>query len=78
MPRVRLRLESDGQEEGLVNADEIRGGVNALEDEGHREAPAMIPMLHVHPSRAAMIRKPKQLEVEPWVPVSDYIDRFGN
>jgi transglutaminase-like putative cysteine protease len=39
---------------------------------------AMILMLHVHPSRAAMIRKPKQLEVEPWVPVSDYIDCFGN
>jgi len=39
---------------------------------------AMILMLHVHPSRAAMIRKPELLEVEPWVPVSDYIDCFGN
>ena len=39
---------------------------------------AMILMLHLHPSRAAMIRKPEQLEVEPWVPVSDYIDCFGN
>lgn len=39
---------------------------------------AMILMLHVHPSRAAMIRKPERLEVEPWVPVSDYIDCFGN
>jgi transglutaminase-like putative cysteine protease len=39
---------------------------------------AMILMLHVHPSRVAMIRKPEQLEVKPWVPASDYIDCFGN
>jgi transglutaminase-like putative cysteine protease len=39
---------------------------------------AMVLMLHVHPSRAAAIRKPERLEVEPWVPVSDYTDSFGN
>jgi transglutaminase-like putative cysteine protease len=39
---------------------------------------AMVVMLHVHPSRAAIIRKPEQLEVEPRVPVSGYIDSFGN
>jgi hypothetical protein len=39
---------------------------------------AMVLMLHVHPSRAAMIRQPERLEVEPWVPVSEYTDSFGN
>lgn len=39
---------------------------------------AMVLMLHVHPSRAAMIRKPERLEVDPWVPVSNYTDSFGN
>ena len=39
---------------------------------------AMVLMLHVHPSRGAMIRKSEQLEVEPWVPVSEYTDSFGN
>jgi transglutaminase-like putative cysteine protease len=39
---------------------------------------AMVLMLYVHPSHASTIRKPERLEVEPWVPVSDYIDSFGN
>ena len=39
---------------------------------------AMVLMLHVHPSRGAMIRKSEQLEVDPRVPVSEYTDSFGN
>lgn len=39
---------------------------------------AMVLMLHVHPSRLAMIRKPERLEVDPWTSVSDYTDSFGN
>jgi hypothetical protein len=33
---------------------------------------AMVLMLHMHPSRAAMIRKPEHLEVEPWNPGARY------
>jgi transglutaminase-like putative cysteine protease len=39
---------------------------------------AMLMMLYVHPSRAASIREPERLEVEPNVPISEYIDSFGN
>jgi transglutaminase-like putative cysteine protease len=39
---------------------------------------AMVLMLYVHPSRAATIRTPERLDVVPWVPVSNYIDSFGN
>ena len=39
---------------------------------------ATLMMLYVHPSRASSIREPERLEVEPDVPVSEYIDSFGN
>jgi transglutaminase-like putative cysteine protease len=38
----------------------------------------MILMLYLHPSVAARVRKPERLEVEPRVPVSEYIDLYGN
>jgi transglutaminase-like putative cysteine protease len=39
---------------------------------------ATLMMLYVHPSRAPTIREPERLEVEPDVPISEYIDSFGN
>jgi transglutaminase-like putative cysteine protease len=39
---------------------------------------AMLLMLYLHPSRASMLRKPESVEVEPRVPISEYIDSFGN
>lgn len=39
---------------------------------------AVVLMLHVHPSRLWSLREPEQFEVEPSVPVSHYIDSFGN
>lgn len=39
---------------------------------------AVALMLHVHPSRTWTLRNPEQFEVEPNVPVSHYIDAFGN
>ncbi len=38
----------------------------------------MVLMLFVHPSRAADLRGPEELRVAPDVPVSFYIDLFGN
>jgi transglutaminase-like putative cysteine protease len=42
------------------------------------EPAAMILMLYLHPSRTATTRKPDRLEVEPNLPVSEYIDGYGN
>jgi transglutaminase-like putative cysteine protease len=42
------------------------------------EPAAMVLMLYLHPSRAPTIRQPERLEVEPRVPVSEYIDGYGN
>ena len=39
---------------------------------------AMVAMLHVHPSRIRDLREPDELCVRPPVPVSDYVDSFGN
>jgi transglutaminase-like putative cysteine protease len=39
---------------------------------------AVLLMLSVHPSRAWAIRKPERLEVQPDVPVSEFVDTFGN
>ena len=39
---------------------------------------AMVVMLYVHPSRASTIRQAERLEVEPRVPISEYVDGFGN
>ena len=38
----------------------------------------MVLMLYVHPSRAGDLRSPEKLVVEPNVPVTDFIDLFGN
>ncbi len=45
------------------------------------EVPTPTPMLlllYVHPSRAACLRRPDRLHVEPAVPVEEFIDGFGN
>lgn len=39
---------------------------------------AMVVLLYVHPSRASTLRTPEHFEVEPSVPVSEFIDSFGN
>ena len=38
----------------------------------------MLLMLNVHPSRACDLLKPDQLQVSPLVPVTRYLDAFGN
>jgi transglutaminase-like putative cysteine protease len=43
--------------------------------------PAPCPMtllLYVHPSRAADLRRPDQVHVEPPLPVEEFLDPFGN
>ena len=42
------------------------------------EPTAIVLMLSLHPSRAAMIRQPEHLEVQPDVAVAEFIDAFGN
>jgi transglutaminase-like putative cysteine protease len=45
----------------------------------HLPAPApMLLMLSTHPDRAASIRRPGGIRVEPDVPVEAFTDRFGN
>jgi transglutaminase-like putative cysteine protease len=39
---------------------------------------AMVTLLHVHPSRASNLLEPDELQTEPKVEVSTYIDSFGN
>jgi transglutaminase-like putative cysteine protease len=39
---------------------------------------AVMMLLYLHPSRAATLRQSERIEVEPAVPVSDFIDSFGN
>jgi transglutaminase-like putative cysteine protease len=39
---------------------------------------AVLMLLYVHPSRSASLRRAERIEVEPAVPVSDFIDSFGN
>jgi transglutaminase-like putative cysteine protease len=39
---------------------------------------AMLLVLRLHHTRAATIRKPEQLQVEPPLVLSEYIDTFGN
>lgn len=38
----------------------------------------MVLMLYVHPSRAADIRQPERLVIEPQVPVDEFSDIYGN
>ena len=42
------------------------------------EPAAMILMLYTHPLRSPTIRKPEHLQIEPFVPVTDFIDAYGN
>ena len=45
------------------------------------ELPAPTPMLlmlFTHPSRAANLRHPEKLQIEPYMPVQEYTDTFGN
>jgi transglutaminase-like putative cysteine protease len=39
---------------------------------------AMVSMLSVHPSRAADLRAPDEMGIEPAVPLTNYMDVFGN
>ena len=39
---------------------------------------AMVALLHVHPSRAADLRAPDELHVEPGTQVESFMDSFGN
>jgi transglutaminase-like putative cysteine protease len=39
---------------------------------------AMVALLNVHPSRAADLRAPDELRVEPEVKIESFIDSFGN
>jgi transglutaminase-like putative cysteine protease len=38
----------------------------------------IVAMLHVHPSRERDLVEPDELKLEPWVPITSYIDTFGN
>ncbi len=38
----------------------------------------MVALLHVHPSRDSDLLEPDELRIEPSVPVTTYIDSFGN
>ena len=38
----------------------------------------IVAMLHVHPSREPDLLEPDELKLDPAVPVSSYIDTFGN
>jgi transglutaminase-like putative cysteine protease len=39
---------------------------------------AVVHLLHVHPSRRADLVEPERLATEPYLPVEEYHDRFGN
>jgi transglutaminase-like putative cysteine protease len=39
---------------------------------------AMVALLNVHPSRAHDLLEPDELQIEPNIPVTSYIDSFGN
>ena len=39
---------------------------------------AMVALLNVHPSRVADLRAPDEIRVEPWTPVENFLDGFGN
>ena len=38
----------------------------------------MLLMLYIHPSRAGFLRETDQVYLEPWVPVEEFTDPFGN
>ncbi len=39
---------------------------------------AVAVLLYVHPSLACTLRTPERFEVEPRVPISEFVDSFGN
>jgi len=39
---------------------------------------ALIALLHVHPSREADLLEPDEIVTEPGLPLTSYIDSFGN
>lgn len=41
-------------------------------------ATPMLLMLYVHPSREHQLREPEVIHIEPSVPISEFIDGFGN
>jgi transglutaminase-like putative cysteine protease len=38
----------------------------------------MVALLHVHPSRKLDLRAPDEMHTDPWTPVENYHDSFGN
>jgi transglutaminase-like putative cysteine protease len=44
----------------------------------HPAPTPIIAMLYLHPSRRPSIRRGEYLLIDPHVPVSEYVDRFGN
>lgn len=45
------------------------------------ESPVPVPMtlmLYTHPSRAATLQKPEQINLDPDIPIQEFIDSFGN
>jgi hypothetical protein len=38
----------------------------------------IVAMLHVHPSRETDLLEPDELKLDPNVPITSYIDTFGN
>lgn len=42
------------------------------------EATPLLAMVSLHPGRTSSIRLPERLQVDPWVPFSEYIDLYGN
>jgi transglutaminase-like putative cysteine protease len=38
----------------------------------------IVAMVHVHPSRERDLLEPDELKLDPWVPITSYIDTFGN
>lgn len=39
---------------------------------------AMVLLLHIHPERAASLREPDELTIEPDLPHEEFLDAFGN
>ena len=39
---------------------------------------AMVALLNVHPSRVADLRAPDEIHIDPWTPVENFMDGFGN
>ena len=48
-----------------------------MEFETRADVP-MVTLLKVHPSRESDLREPDELRTDPFVPVENFLDRFGN